>query len=45
MVGEVVVIFYWLEGSAFAEEAEVVNGDRVREEGLHGCSRLRSFSL
>ena len=34
VVGEVVVIFDWLEGCWFAEETEVVDGDWVREKHL-----------
>ena len=36
MVGEVVVVFDWLEGGGFTEETEVVDGDGVWEEGLEG---------
>ena len=36
VVGEVIVIFDGLEGGGLAEEAEVVDWDRVREEGLYG---------
>ena len=37
MVREVVVVFDRLEGRWFAEETEVVDGNRVREERLDGC--------
>lgn len=33
MVGEVVVVFYGLEGGLFAVEAQVVDRDRGGEEG------------
>lgn len=36
MEGEVVVVFDGLEGGAFAEETEVVDGDVVWEERLDG---------
>jgi hypothetical protein len=36
VVGEVVVVFDGGEGCGFAEEAEVVDGDGVREDGLEG---------
>ena len=32
MVGEIVVVFNWLEGGAFTEETEVVDWDWVWEE-------------
>lgn len=35
-VGEVVVVFDGLEGGAFAEQTEVVDGDGFGEEGLDG---------
>lgn len=34
MVGEVVVVLHRLQGDGLAEEAEVVDGDGVWEEGL-----------
>jgi hypothetical protein len=36
VVGEVVVVFDGGEGCRFTEEAEVVDGDRVRENDLEG---------
>ena len=36
VVGEVVVIFDWLEGCWFSKETEMVDGDWVREQGLEG---------
>jgi hypothetical protein len=36
VVGEVVVVFDGGEGCGFAEEAEMVDGDGVREDGLKG---------
>ena len=42
MVGEVVVVFDGLEGGGLAEEAEMVDGNWVREEGLDCCGyRMR----
>lgn len=38
MEGEVVVVFYGLEGDALAEEAEVVDWDGRWEEGVECCS-------
>jgi hypothetical protein len=34
VVGQVVVVFNGLEGRGFAEESEVVDGDRGGEGGL-----------
>lgn len=45
MVGEVVVIFDGLEGGAFAEETEVVDGDVFREEGLDGLVDVSDLGL
>lgn len=39
MVGEVVVVFDWLEGRGFAVEAEVVDWDGFGEERLEGYMR------
>lgn len=39
VVGEIVVVFDGGEGCGFAEEAEVVDGDRVGEDGLEGFGR------
>ena len=39
MIGEVVVIFDWLEGGRFAEEAEVVDWDGFGEEGFNGWGK------
>ena len=36
MIGEIVVVFDWLKGGGFAEEAEVVNWDGVGEQGFNG---------
>lgn len=44
MVGEVVVVFDWLEGCGLAEEAEVVGGDGGGEEGLD-CWRWKLVSV
>ena len=37
MVGEVVVVFDWLERGGLAEETEVVNWGGGREEGGYCC--------
>jgi len=36
VVGKVVVVFDGGEGRGFAEKTEVVDGDGLGEEGLHG---------
>lgn len=43
MVGQVVVVFDGLEGGGFAVEAEVVDGDGGREEGLEGFFGVCGF--
>lgn len=40
VVGKVVIVFDWLEGGAFAKEAEVVNWDGFGEERVDCCSIL-----
>ena len=35
VVGEVVVVFYWLQCDGFTEETKVVYWDWIREEGLY----------
>lgn len=44
MIGEVVVVFDRREGGGFAEEAEVVDGDGVWEDGLEGLGAGRGIS-
>lgn len=42
MEGEIVVVFYWLEGDFLTEEAQVVDRDGDREkviEGWYGVSK------
>ena len=34
MVGQVVVVFYWLQGGFLSVHSEVVDGDGVGEEGF-----------
>ena len=40
MVGQVVVVFYWLEGDGVAEETEVVDWDGIGEEGFESWGGL-----
>jgi hypothetical protein len=43
VVREVVVVLDGLQGGRFAEEAEVVDGNRGWEEGLDCCGGEREF--
>ncbi len=42
MVGQVVVVFYWLQRGRFAEESKVVHGDGVGEECLQGVEHTEA---